>query len=282
MLGNDVVDLHDPEADPASFRPRFDERVFSSEERRAIARDAHPLARRWAHWAAKEAAYKLARQVDERFVFSPVELVARFEPVGDPGARSSGRLERHGRLELPVTLASSIRTLELRSFETPERVHVVAIPCGSDWDAVDLGIESTGEAPSDPSAAVRALAIRDLARSLAVDPDRLRVAKSGRIPVVELDGARTSLSLSLSHHGRWVAFACSPRGMPPPREIGERAGAGTRDARPAPGKSSDGAHAGRMKNGTSGDDVEALVGVCRESKPARRTSDRRGVAEWTA
>ena len=68
MIGNDVVDLEDPETRPETFRPRFDERVFDPVERRAIAHDPRPHARRWAHWAAKEAAYKLARQLDERQV----------------------------------------------------------------------------------------------------------------------------------------------------------------------------------------------------------------------
>ncbi len=81
MLGNDVIDLDDIDARPETFRPRFDERVFSAEERRVIARDAAPLACRWAHWGAKEAAYKLARQIDPHFVFSPIQLTPRFEPA---------------------------------------------------------------------------------------------------------------------------------------------------------------------------------------------------------
>ena len=78
MVGNDVVDLRDSDARPESFRARFDDRVFSVEEQRAIAQDSNPLARRWAHWGAKEAAYKLAKQLDSRFVFTPGRLVADY------------------------------------------------------------------------------------------------------------------------------------------------------------------------------------------------------------
>ena len=67
MLGNDIVDLLDPESRPESFRPRFDDRVFDPREQTDIAHDDDPHTRRWAHWAAKEAAYKLARQVDSNF-----------------------------------------------------------------------------------------------------------------------------------------------------------------------------------------------------------------------
>ena len=92
MLGNDVVDLEDPETRPETFRPRFETRVFDAVERRAIAHDPSPHARRWAHWAGKEAAYKLARQIDDRFVFSPGRLVVRFGDRGEgvSGARCRG------------------------------------------------------------------------------------------------------------------------------------------------------------------------------------------------
>ena len=45
MLGNDVVDLRDADSQPESFRPRFDIRVFTPEERRAISRDREPMTR---------------------------------------------------------------------------------------------------------------------------------------------------------------------------------------------------------------------------------------------
>ena len=86
MLGNDVVDLRDADSRPESFRPRFDIRVFTPEERRAISRDREPMARRWAHWAAKEAAFKLAKQIDPSFVFSPGQLAVDFDTSTESGA----------------------------------------------------------------------------------------------------------------------------------------------------------------------------------------------------
>lgn len=255
MLGNDVIDLEDIDARPETFRPRFDERVFSAEERRVIARDAAPLARRWAHWGAKEAAYKLARQFNPNFVFSPIQLTPHFEPAEmisgtSSYAASSSWVERRGRLELPsscdASASSSAQTqtleLEIRSFETAQSVHVIALPVGSDWDALVFSVEpgsrvdsgsqttlpavdaqpspsssSSTSAPSaaaapalDPSGAVRSLAVREIARNLGVDVDRLSIGRCGKIPTVELDGRPTSLPLSLSHHGRFVAFAMTP------------------------------------------------------------------------
>jgi hypothetical protein len=191
MLGNDIVDLRDPDARPEGFRARFDNRVFSAAEQRAIAQDSSPLTRRWAHWGAKEAAYKLAKQTDSTFVFSPGRLVARY--VGDENdaavsSRVGPRLERRGELELPFVLPQGTRVLELRSFETPDRVHVVAVPLGSDWDGVEMAVEALDSKSDDPSEAVRALAIRGISRSLGLAPERLTIGREGRVPPLNSTG----------------------------------------------------------------------------------------------
>lgn len=255
MLGNDVVDLLDVDARPETFHRRFEARVFAPSERESIARDAagsgspthphpnpHPHALRWAHWAAKEAAYKLLRQRDPEFVFSPIRLVARFDAAGSgrlTGATRGGRLEivRAGESARPSGLAPDADPdslpigIELESFETNDFVHVLALPAGGDWGRVVCAVERLGDpsaersgassgGPSaqpradrrDPSAAVRRLALREIARALDVAPARLAIGRRGRIPILELDGRPASVALSLSHHGRFVAFAMVPRG----------------------------------------------------------------------
>ena len=243
MLGNDVVDLADVDARPETFRRRFEARVFAAQERQAIAEDEDPQACRWAHWGAKEAAYKLARQLDPRFVFSPIKLVACFEPrvlrakTGAPEAGerdTSAQFERRGRLSLAAGPSTYERTcertrertrettIELRSFETGEFVHVVARPAGADWGAVAMAVESLGGRAEDPGLAVRRLALRRVAHELGVESRRLSIGRRDRIPTVELDGRTTQLALSLSHHGRFVAFAMAPRGRGSERECAER------------------------------------------------------------
>ncbi len=234
MLGNDVVDLEDVDARPETFRSRFDLRVFAEEEQRAIAADPDPQARRWAHWGAKEAAYKLARQIDARFVFSPATLVARFGPRAplireaqgqgmpqdsdlprcalgptlDPGSVEC----RRGRLALALDPRADALALELCSFETPGFVHVVAQPAGGDWARVVLAVAALDAQSADPGHAVRRLAVQEIARAIGVDAARLAVVRRAnedddRVPMVALDGRVLGGSLSLSHHGRFVAFA---------------------------------------------------------------------------
>lgn len=234
MLGNDVVDLEDVDARPETFRSRFDLRVFAEEERRAIAADPHPQARRWAHWGAKEAAYKLARQIDSRFAFSPARLVPCFGPrvarireaqgQGTPQGPGTPRCAlgptvdpesvecRRGRLELALDPRADALALELCSFETSRFVHVVAQPAGGDWARVVLAVAALDAQSADPGRAVRRLAVQEIARAIGVDAARLAVVRRAnedddRVPMVALDGRALGGSLSLSHHGRFVAFA---------------------------------------------------------------------------
>jgi hypothetical protein len=206
------------DAQPTSFRPRFDDRVFSLEERSLIASDENPMARRWAHWAAKEAAYKLAKQIDSSFVFSPGRLVANYDAAEDirPDSgmkRVTGQRERRGRLELPNTLSGELRMLNLRSVECDEWVHVVAVPVDCDWVDVETAVEPLDRSSDDPSGAVRAMAIRKISDRLDVAPERLSIGREDRIPFVEIDGVRTSHPVSLSHHGSWIGFAVRLRAV---------------------------------------------------------------------
>jgi len=220
MLGNDVVDLHDPDAQPESFRARFDERVFAPVERRAIERDARPLARRWAHWAAKEAAYKLAKQLDAGFVFSPRALVPKF---GAATSLPGDRAERSGQLVLPEPIGQGIQELELRSLETDDFVHVVALPAGADWHAVVSAVGPVAN-EAESSAAVRKLARRRIARDLGIESERVAITGRGRIPLVEIDGAVSPMAISLSHHGGWVACAMTLRSERLPSSVVVTAG----------------------------------------------------------
>jgi phosphopantetheinyl transferase (holo-ACP synthase) len=56
LVGNDVVDLRDPENQPEAIHPRFDDRVFTWAERARILAAGSPHRMRWVLWAAKESA----------------------------------------------------------------------------------------------------------------------------------------------------------------------------------------------------------------------------------
>lgn len=190
MLGNDVVDLRE------AARPRhpgFDARVFGAEERRRI--QAAP-GLRWAFWAAKEAAYKRARRADPGVVFSPV----RFEVT--IGADGRGRVRHAG------------KAWAVRVERSAERIHAVAADTADGTERARAGVASLRDG-ADPSAAVRRLALRELAPALGVAPDALRIERRERVPWLYVEDGRPAMPLSLSHHGRFIAWAwLAPGGGP--------------------------------------------------------------------
>ncbi len=191
MIGNDIVDLGDSETQPAAAHPRFDQRAFSSDERAAIAASVDPTRERWVFWSAKEAAYKLLRATDPTTVFSP----PKFEVTRVGPTRAS---VRWGDYVVPIYL-------EVR----PRAVHAVA------FDAHPRNVLSSAARHHgvDPSRSVRALAIDVVAPRLGAAPGELRIERHpGCAPTLLCRDRPVEGSLSLSHHGRFVAFACE---LPP-------------------------------------------------------------------
>ena len=184
MLGNDVVDLADPET--RTRHPGFDARVFGGSERRSIEESADPHATRQMLWAAKESAYKAARRQDPHCVFSP----ARFEV--NLGIEGRG-VVRH-----------DSDTFQLEITRAGDCVHAVAcLVIAPSWS--QRGITSaTGQ---DASAAVRALALAEISDALCLPAHDLRIEQRRRIPELSLRGVTLPAPLTLSHHGRYAAYA---------------------------------------------------------------------------
>jgi hypothetical protein len=191
-VGNDVVDLADPETRLSGLHPRFEERVFGAAEREALeaSRSRHQL--HWALWAAKESAYKARKRLDPEAVFSPRAFAVELSPLPTTGGVAVGRVFHRGDvfdLEVRVDGAS---------------VHAVA---RSESEAGARVVWKVGGTRSDPGVAVRRLAAAAIGAALGLDPDGLRIV--GRPPVATDGDRRLDVGVSLSHHGRFVAVACT-------------------------------------------------------------------------
>lgn len=190
MIGNDVVDLAQRGVQPGAQHPRFDARVYTERERAQLARSDAPAQLRWIYWAAKEAAYKVAKKLDRAVVWAP----SRFE-VGLDSERS-GRVTHAG------------RDFALRIVCTPEYVHALADDGRAPRAAQRAAVAALASASDDASARARSLACAELAPALGVALAALEIVKRESVPVLCIDGAPADANLSLSHHGRFVAFAC--------------------------------------------------------------------------
>lgn len=187
MIGNDVVDLGDAETREGATHPRFDERVFSAEEREALATSGAPNRLRWLLWAAKEAAYKLGRKRDPALVFSPRRFAVRLAPDLTGVVRYEG-------CGVAVRVSDEQGALHAVASEAP----------GSEWLAGVAAIDPN----EDASSAVRRFAGERIARSLRVPTDSIAFDRVGRVPTLRVAERPHGVDVSLSHHGRFIAFAC--------------------------------------------------------------------------
>jgi len=198
MIGNDVVDLAHPATRPGAQHPRFDARVFTGAERAALAQSPGAERLRWIFWAAKESAYKAARKLDSRTIWSPARFAVQLEPAGPRELTVLCGVVRHGALAFSLRVESNA-----------EKVHALAFCARSAPDALYCdGVESCAKGVK-AGAAVRAAARREIAAWLGAAPDAVCIGRRGRIPTLHIAGLpREAADLSLSHHGRFVAWAC--------------------------------------------------------------------------
>jgi hypothetical protein len=211
-VGNDVVDLHDPRVVGKARDSRFLARVLDEIEASTVAAAPDPDLALWEHWAAKEAAYKVA----SKLLGAPPVFEHRAFGVRDDHVEYRGD-------SYPVRLDA-----------TTDFLHVVALPpsgtgrvlreahlldsSGARWHAP---VDALLAAMTDPeaeavhslaSAAVRVGARFALSVAMAVEESRLQIvcepgATGRRPPRVLLDGSDAPADVSLSHHGAWIAWA---------------------------------------------------------------------------
>lgn len=185
-IGDDVVDLHDI----GGRHPRFDTRVFAPVERALLPVGLAGERLRWLLWAAKESAYKVARKHDATTVFSPSRFVVR--------------LLRAGR----ATVTSGSRRFDVDLEAGSHYVHAVARVEGAGAVVVCRAVTTRPDGVAE-SLAVRQLAARRLGALLGLAPEAIAIRRDGRVPVLWIDGRGSAADLSLSHHGRFVSFACA-------------------------------------------------------------------------
>lgn len=195
MLGNDIVDLSDPETRLDGLHPRFHERVFSLEERALLTDHEDPHRLCWSYWAAKEATYKWLRKQDETVIFSPRRMTVRFEKDS---------------LERGEVLVGDERVV-VEFLQYSEFVHALVHDADMPESAAPLIVHvermGDGEVPAArASLCLREWVIHRFSAELEIEATHLRIVSEGKIPRLESKGTVLHVDLSFSHHGRYAAF----------------------------------------------------------------------------
>ncbi len=227
FVGNDVVDLDVPLTRGKVEDARFLARILDDVELAAVHGAADPNRELWSLWACKEAAFKTATKVrGSPPIFAHAAFGVRLEEPGADRRPRAGRVV-YEELELPVMVVerrdvlhavsyAHPRTLPLRN-EIDLGLALLDEPAAS-WNApLEVLVRHLSPREAEPvhsreSAAVRLAARSTLAGAMGVAEERLEIvcapgSPGRRPPAVLLDGASTTADVSLSHHGRWIAWA---------------------------------------------------------------------------
>lgn len=226
LVGNDLVDLTAEEAQPGQRHPRFDQRVFNAGERAQIEANPDPHRLRWTLWAVKESAYKLAKKLSSEARFIPLHFTSEVDESGNGfvyyrGRRFFSSAVHSARWVHAVTIdvIPDSSPLNEQVLRIEEREHYkYRIGLNRESNACVYGairpLSNVTEAESGREA--RTLVSETMAEILAVDAHQLDVEKRFGIPRLRLNRVDLGVDLSLSHHGRFVAFTCSVGGLGQP------------------------------------------------------------------
>jgi hypothetical protein len=228
-VGNDVVDLKHPENQGKSRDERFLGRVFTTEERDRIARAARPETLLWALWAAKEAAFKVVSRDDPTVVSTPRKYPVLLDegseclmagggrlPFG-PVAFDAGHLPRimdpsGASMSLSGRVITPRGEPALRIAVTDHYVHALSAATASDLGRIFQRVDrmDNGEDHGAASTFVRRALLIEIAGRLRCHVAELSVGKEPLgpgAPFVLRRGQPIALDISLSHDGRFAAFA---------------------------------------------------------------------------
>ena len=187
-LGNAVVDLLDGEIQQESIHPRSDERVFSPVERDRLLHGEDQHIDRWTHWALKEATLKAAKRHCKDIVFSPRKILVQ---------------------KLEGDSAEVFAFDKIFSASIDYNDNYINATVVFDVDLADVrSVVAAHSGRQDVSTEVRLLACQEFSTSSAIDQKACRIPLGEKIPSIHVNGVAVSCPVSLSHHGRFVAFAC--------------------------------------------------------------------------
>ncbi|MBS3808774.1 MAG: 4'-phosphopantetheinyl transferase superfamily protein [Desulfobacterales bacterium] len=207
-MGNDIVDLRDANSAGKSQDERFVGRVLVKSEMREMERAKFPDKWLWSAWAAKETAYKVISKARPDIKSSPRSYEVSFEDakIGEkfPGRVATPAETVHILLSINENYIHCIGRTGKRPFWKDiisEANHIAPDPgCGGDCNS------------ERQSAAVRLAARKRIASIIDLRADDIAIERSKgprgpTPPAVYIRGEMAEIDISLSHHGRFAAFA---------------------------------------------------------------------------
>lgn len=185
MIGNDIVDLEVARAQSNWKRNGFLQKIFTTREQEYILKAAEPDRMVWLLWAMKEAAYKAhQRRFDLPRFFSPNKF--------------SGTLLDQKETSVLGSVSFDAHTYQTRAHFNSELVHCVA-----SYKRRQKYITRI----TNPSEEIKTAIIKDYAYYLNISEELKLVKNKNFIPCLSNAGSIIPANFSLSHHGKFSAYA---------------------------------------------------------------------------
>ena len=202
-VGYDVVDLREPANVVKSRNSRFLKKILTNAEIEFVQNAKDPDATLWSYWACKETAYKVIKKSCLDAAFLPRQWTVIFNKIESTHLEGEVIIPRKNRVYIHL-------------FSNPQYVHCV----GSDnitaldkliW-SVDILPEGKDGKNIDPSFFSRNCLGQDLAQYFSLNFHNIKIKRArenGELqpPRVYVSGKKTNIDISLSHDGRFIAYA---------------------------------------------------------------------------
>ncbi len=198
MIGNDIVDLQQARRDSNWQRPRYLDKLFTTEEQAWIGQAAEPDTMVWLLWSCKEAAYKQWSGRYEQRVFRPREIVVKsWRPVGSVPSGQLAKSTYHCQVvigEEAYLVQSQVAPAFVHSWTTSPSATLIAKQV----------FPLKGKQHSQE---VRQVLLQYLIAHFPWKKEEISLEHTelGK-PLIYHKNQPTELSLSITHHGQYGAF----------------------------------------------------------------------------
>lgn len=188
MIGTDIVDLKQAAKDSNWKRPRFLEKVFTPEEQLLIFSSLHKDQMVWRLWSMKEAAYKAYVRECKNVFFNPKRLECQLD------------LDNEG------IVCVNNKSYEIISVMTTEYIHSVARKIGTECLEIYLFRLSAFNQSDVTRAKIKSYIAHATGKEMS--SFEIKKTKLG-VPNIFVNNKQIFEALSISHHGKYGAFAIS-------------------------------------------------------------------------
>jgi phosphopantetheinyl transferase (holo-ACP synthase) len=196
------VDLKEPANAGKNKNSRFLKKILTDAEIEFVNNAENPETALWSLWACKETAYKVIKKSFPDTAFLPRQWQVLFNKSLSDYSEGS-------------VIFPGERSIFIRLFSNSQYVHSIGSDNLSTLDKLILSVEVLPQEAENPSLFLRDCLGKKVADNFSLnfyDIKIKRTRKNGELqpPCVYVGRAKTDIDISLSHDGRFVAYAFVP------------------------------------------------------------------------